>query len=85
MTNALFTLERLEGDSASVIWSERINIRPGVGMDVRLLKDEYGANWLFWDKHRLGLFDPDEALHTRATVTFDDYDMPDELQADKEG
>ena len=71
-TNALYKFERLEGDSAVEVWRERIKARYGCGMGVRMLTDEYGAHWLFWDRHRLGLINPSESLKHRNTLTFDE-------------
>ncbi|MFA5380065.1 MAG: hypothetical protein WC455_30165 [Dehalococcoidia bacterium] len=70
--NATIALDRIDGDTLAPIWFERIEIKHGAGMGVRLLSDEYGTNWLFWDRHRLGLFDPAESLQTRLTVTVDE-------------
>ncbi|MFA5377873.1 MAG: hypothetical protein WC455_19135 [Dehalococcoidia bacterium] len=74
-SNATFTLERVEGERVTPIWSERITIKPGSGISVKLLRDGYGTGWLFWGAHRLGLFALGECLRTRATVTVDEPEM----------
>lgn len=59
-SNATITLERIEGERVTLIWSERIKLTYGSRPYIRV--DPYGTHWFYWDGHRLGLGVPDNEL-----------------------
>jgi hypothetical protein len=70
-SNATFTLERVEGERVTPIWSERICATYVFGPTI--VADGYGARWIFWGNRRCGLY-PSEAewATIRLVVTVDE-------------